>query len=104
MNEDEKQLRDHIDKEMNQRIFDINLDRSSNSLRLKITENEWYAFDFNSELVQINFKENYYKLLKNTLDQHKQELIKLSNLYMEKNRDFATFMYDLVVLIYFITD
>jgi len=102
MNEDEKQLRNHIDKEMNQRIFDIDLDRSSNSLHLKITENEWYAFDFNNELVKINFNENYYELLKNTLDEHKQELIKLSNLYVEKNRDFSTFLYDLVVLIYFI--
>jgi len=102
MNEDKKQLRDHIDKQMNQRIFDIDLDQFSNSLRLKITKNEWYAFDFNSELVKINFNENYYELLKNTLDRHKQELIKLSNLYMEKNRDFATFLYDLVVLVYFI--
>lgn len=104
MSDEEKQIRDHIDKEMNQRIFDIDLIRSPNSLRLKITENESYGFDFDGELLKITFNENYYKLLTNLIDKYKQELIKLANLYMEKNRDFSTFLYDLIVLVYFINE
>ncbi|MCH7967613.1 MAG: hypothetical protein IIB02_09430 [Thaumarchaeota archaeon] len=104
MNADEKRIRDHIDKEMNQRIFDIVLSRSPNSLRLKITENESYSFDFDCELLKITFSENYYKLLTNLISKNKQKLIKLANLYMEKNRDFPTFLYDLVILVYFINE
>ena len=101
MNTDKRWLKEHIDREMNQRISDIDLSRT-NSLRLKLSEKEWYAFDFNSELIKMTFNGNYFKLLENAIKQYKQDLIKLSNLYLEKNRDFPTFLYDLVVLIYFV--
>ena len=93
MNNDEKRIRDNINKQKNERIFDIDLIKSPYSLRLKITEKESYGFDFNSELLKITFNQNYFDLLEKLLDAHKQELVKLANLYVEKNiKSFDCFL------------
>lgn len=101
---DEERLRKHIDNQINKRVQDIDLCKSPKSLRLKLAENEYELFSFDDELVKITFNTNYYKLLENLIDKYKNELIKLANLYQEKNRDFGTFLYDLIVLVYFINE
>lgn len=97
----------NIDEEENTTEYgvqDIDLCKTSHSLRLRLSENEFELFDFNDERVKITFNTNYYQLLENLIDKHKNDLIKLANLYQEKNRDFATFLYDLVVLVYFVNE
>lgn len=101
---DEERLRKHIDNQINKRVQDIDLCKSPKSLRLKLSENEFEGFDFDDELVNITFNTNYYILLENLIAKYKNELIKLANLYQEKNRDFGTFLYDLIVLVYFINE
>lgn len=98
----EDRFRRHIDNQINKRVQDIDLCKSSNSLRLKLAEKEYEFFEFDSEMTKIIFDSNYYRLLVNLLSKHKNDLIKLANLYKEKNRDFATFLYDLVILVYFV--
>lgn len=100
MNDDE--LHRHIDSQMNQRVSDIELHRSPNSFRLKLAENEYQYFEFDEDMVKIDFNSNYYELLESLLKNYKDNLIKLANSYQEKNRDFATFLYDLIVLVYFV--
>jgi len=101
---DENKLRKHIANQINKRVQDIDLDTSPYSLRLKLAENEFELFDFDDELVEITFNANYYKLLENLINKYKNDLIKLANLYQEKNRDFSTFLYDLIVLVYFVNE
>jgi len=101
---DEEKLRKHIENQINKRVQDIDFCKSPYSLRLKLAENEFELFDFGDELVTITFNANYYKLLEDLVDNHKNELIKLANLYQEKNRDFGTFLYDLIVLVYFVNE
>ncbi len=100
----EERLRKHIDNQINKRVQDIDLCKSPNSLRLKLAENEYELFNFDDKLVKITFNENYYKLLENLIAKYKNELIKLANLYQEKNRDFSAFLYDLIVLVYFVNE
>ena len=100
----EDRFRRHIDNQINKRVQDIDLCRSPNSLRLKLAEKEYEFFEFDSEMTKIIFDSNYYRLLENLLSKHKNDLIKLANLYKEKNRDFATFLYDLVILVYFVNE
>ena len=101
---DHEKLRKHIDNQINKRVQDIDLNKSPYSLRLKLAEKEFEQFDFDSELVKIPFNANYYKLLENLIDKYTNELIKLANLYQEKNRDFGTFLYDLIILVYFVNE
>ncbi len=101
---DENKLRKHIENQMNKRVLDIDLCTSPYSLRLKLAENEFQVFEFDDEVVKMVFNANYYKLLENLIDKYKNDLIKLANLYQEKNRDFGTFLYDLIVLVYFVNE
>jgi len=101
---DEERLRRHIDNQMNERVQDIDLYTSPNSLRLKLAEKKYQFFEFDEKLVNITFNSNYYKLLENLINKYKNDLIRLANLYQEKNRDFATFLYDLIILVYFVNE
>lgn len=101
---DEERLRKHIDNQINKRVQDIDLCKSPNSLRLRLAEKEYEQFDFDDEVVKIKFNPNYYKLLENLIIKYKNDLINLANLYQEKNRDFGTFLYDLIVLVYFVNE
>jgi len=102
LDDDEKRLRKHIEGQINKRIQNIVLVDSPYVLRLEITDNEYYAFDFNCERVKMVFNLSYYNLLKNLINNRKKELINLANLYWKNGRDFQTFLYDLIVLIYFV--
>lgn len=105
MNEydDYKRTVDKINNLSNERAIDIIFDNVSNTLQLKITEDIHHSFDFNDKSVRIEFNSNFYDLLKSLILIRKKDLIKLSNLYQKESRDFRTFFYDLIILIYFIS-
>ena len=68
-------------------------------LRLKLNDGAFQ--ELNHRDVAAKFDGRYYRLLLAAIDKHEERLVELANLYQQKNRDFHSFLYDLVALIYF---
>ena len=58
---------------------------------------------FNHREANVEFGKRYYDLLRGAIAGHEDRLVKLANLYHDKNRDYNSFLYDLVAMVYFIS-
>ena len=70
-------------------------------LRLKIDSDMFQSFDHLGASVE--FDERYYDLLRGAIAKHEARLVRLANLYHDENRDYNSFLYDLVAMVYFIS-
>lgn len=81
------------------RVQAIEFRRTGRTLKLDLGDGVYQVY--NHRDAPVEFNEQYYDLLQTVVDGHEGRLIKLANLYQEKNRDFYSFLYDLVAMVYF---
>lgn len=82
--------------------IDITESNSIYSLNLKLDSGNSLSFRFKDERLWISFDTNYFEILKKFVSLHNIDLVRLANLYEKKARDFHSFLYDLVTLVYFV--
>ena len=100
---DNTNIQEQTKEQFNQKVQSINISESSSHhyLNLKLDNDTTLSFEFENDRVQITFDKSYFKLLRRTINNNSNAFVKLANLYNEKTRDFHTFLYDLIILIYF---
>lgn len=84
---------------MARRVLGVEFRRGSRQLRLRLDDGAYQGFDHREAASK--FDGRYYRLLLAAIEKHEGRLVELANMYQRENRDFHSFLYDLVALVYF---